>query len=472
MRRAFRAAAAFDLMLGSGACGAADPAAPLDAMAPGREAAAPAANDIARTLAQAARPITGGESDYADLLAAAGGTRRVLLGESTHGTHEYYRERGRITEALIERHGFNAVAIEGDWTPIRRLNDYVRGLGTDRSAAEAMGGLTRFPEWMWRNAEFAGFVERLRAINAGRPAERRVALYGMDVYDLFDAADAALAYLRTADPAAAKRAEAQYRCFRRFGRKTEAYGEATRNGTDCRRQAEAVLAELRRIPRPAGAEAAERHFAALRAAASVVAAEAYFRTAYSGSMAWNVRDQSMAATVEEIAAHAEAMSGQPGKVVMWSHNSHSGDARATDAANRGELNLGQLMRQRHGDQAFLVGFFSHGGTVLAAPDWGEAGRVYDMRAALAGSHAALFRRLGLPAFSLVLRGNRETAALLERPMEQRAIGVVYRPGSERLSHYFDARLAEQFDAAVYFDRSKAVSPLPHRPAPSRPRAGG
>jgi erythromycin esterase-like protein len=403
--------------------------------------------------------VTGGAGDYRDLLGTAGGTQRVLLGESTHGTHEYYRERGRISEMLIRDHGFNAIAIEGDWTPIRRLNDYIRGLGSDRSAAEAMRSLTRFPEWMWRNAEFRDFVERLRALNMERPEEQRVGLYGMDVYDLFESADAVVAYLRGADPAAAKRADAGYRCFRPFNRETHAYGESTRRGTSCRKQAETVLAELRRMPRPQGPEVAERHFAAVRSAASVAAAEAYFRTVYTGSLAWNVRDQRMAETVEEIAAHLQSVSGKPGKVVMWSHNTHSGDARATFAANRGELNLGQLMRQRHGQDAFLVGFFSHEGTVLAAAEWDAQGRVYDMRPALAGSYAALFRQLGKPAFSLLIRGNADAARLLRGPMLERAIGVVYVPQSERMSHYFDASLSEQFDAAIYFDRSKAVTPL-------------
>ncbi|HEX8585195.1 MAG TPA: erythromycin esterase family protein [Allosphingosinicella sp.] len=424
------------------------------ASGPGR-----AAEQISGSLAAAARPITGGAEDYREILSAAAGARRVLLGESTHGTHEYYRERGRITEMLVRDHGFNAVAVEGDWTPIRQLNDYVRGLGSDRSAEQAMGGLTGFPRWMWRNAEFRDFVERLRLLNMARPAAERVGLYGMDVYDLFGAADAAIAYLGGADRAAAKQAEAHYRCFRRHGRSAHAYGEATRSGRTCQRQAEAVLALIRKQPRPTEPEAAERHFAAVRSAASVAAAEAYFRTVYAGSLAWNVRDQRMAQNVEEIAEHLQSLSGRAGKVVMWSHNTHSGDARATFAADRGELNLGQLMRQRHGNDAFLLGFFSHGGTVLAASEWDQPGRVYDMRPALAGSYSALFRTIGLPAFSLLLRGKPDVQRHLKGPMLERAIGVVYQPHSERMSHYFEARLADQFDAAVYFNTTKAVTPL-------------
>jgi erythromycin esterase-like protein len=424
-----------------------------------KDAPAPGTKGAATLLAAAARPVTGGAEDYRDVVAAAGAAHRVLLGESTHGTHEFYRERGRISEMLIRDHGFNAVAVEGDWSPIRRLNDYVRGLGDDRSADQAMGGLTGFPRWMWRNAEFRNFVERLRLLNMARPAAERVGLYGMDVYDLFGAADAVTAYLRSASPAAAKQVEAQYRCFRRHSPNAHAYGEATRSGRTCQRQAETVVALVRKLPRPREPEAAERHFAAVRSAASVAAAEAYFRTVYAGSLAWNVRDERMAQNVEEIAEHLQALSGRPGKVVMWSHNTHSGDARATFAANRGELNLGQLMRQRHGEDAFLLGFFSHGGTVLAASEWDQPGRVYDMRPALSGSYSALFRSVGSPAFSLLLRGKPDVQRSLRGPMLERAIGVVYQPHSERMSHYFEASLADQFDAAVYFDTSKAVTPL-------------
>jgi erythromycin esterase-like protein len=412
------------------------------------------------TVRQAARPIAGTGTDYADVMAATSGARRILLGESTHGTHEYYRERGRLTERLIREQGVNAVAIEGDWSATHRVNLYVRGLGSDRNAGEALRGYTNFPAWMWGNADFRDFAERLRALNLERPAEQRVGLYGMDVYDLFDAAGAVQAWLKRTAPEAAERAARHYRCFAGYGRDRWAYGTATRNpGKICRTQAQAVLAEVRRLPVPADPVEAEARFAALRGAASVAAAEEYFRTASVGSLAWNVRDRHMADNVDEIAEHAQRMSGRPGKVVMWSHNTHSGDARATFAAERGELNLGQLMRQRHGQGAFLVGFFSHGGTVFAAPEWDARGRRYDMRPALPGSYSALFHAAGVPAFSLLIRGDPAVSRALAGPMLERAIGVVYVPSSERTAHYFRARLAEQFDAAIYFDRTTAVAPL-------------
>jgi erythromycin esterase-like protein len=428
--------------------------------APPPTSAPPAPPAGASAIAAAARAVTGAASDYDEILAAVASAdaRRVLLGESTHGTGEYYRERGRISERLIRERGFNAIAIEGDWSPTWRVNQYVRGLGADRSAQEAMAGYTRFPRWMWGNVEFRDFVERLRALNLQRPQNERIGVYGMDVYDLHEAAAAVIAYLSQVDAGAARRAESQYDCFDPYAT-TEAYGEATRSNVSCRAQAEAVLAEVRQVPRPAEPVAAERHFAAVRSAASVAGAEEYFRTAYAGGLSWNARDRRMAQNVEEIAEHLQALTGRLGKVVTWSHNTHSGDARATAMAGQGELNLGQLMRERHGQAAFLVGFFSYSGTVTAAPEWGAAGRVYDMRAALAESYEALFHATGLPAFSLLLRGNGEMGQVLGAPRLERAIGVVYLPQTERISHYFDARLAEQFDAAVYFDRSTAATPL-------------
>ncbi|HLL31782.1 MAG TPA: erythromycin esterase family protein, partial [Allosphingosinicella sp.] len=253
---------------------------PLSALAfqktrPGGESSDAAAAAV-RAVREAARPVTGAATDYGDILAATAGARRILLGESTHGTHEYYRERSRLTERLILEQGVNGVAIEGDWSATQRVNLYVRGLGPDRSAGEALRGYTNFPAWMWGNTDFRDFVERLRGINLERPAGERVGLYGMDVYDLFDSAEAVQAWLKRTAPEAAGRAARHYRCFARHGRDKWAYGIATRNPrSSCRAQAEAVLAEVRRLPRPADPVEAEARFAALRSAASVAAAEEY-----------------------------------------------------------------------------------------------------------------------------------------------------------------------------------------------------
>jgi erythromycin esterase-like protein len=437
-----------------GSGGSASPTAP-----PGTASPASSSADVAAIKA-AARPVTGTATDYTDVMAAVGDSTRILLGESTHGTHEYYRERARLSERLIRENGVNAIAIEGDWTPTFRVNLYVRGLGTDRTADEALQGYTRFPRWMWGNTDFRDFVERLRTYNLALPAAERVGLYGLDVYDLSEATDTVVAHLRLTDPARARRAQAQYRCFSRYGEDLHAYGAATRDPRrSCREEAGAVLAEVRRLPKPTDPGQAETHFGAVRSAASVVAAEEYFRITYTGSLSWNARDKRMAENVEEIAAHAASLTGRPGKVVTWSHNTHAGDARATSAANRGELDLGQLMRQRHGHAAFLIGFFTYTGTVMAADEWDQPGRVFDVRPALEASYSGLFHKTGMANFSLLMRGNEAVTRVLGGQMLERAIGVIYRPQTERQSHYFEARLSQQFDAAIFFARTKAVTAI-------------
>jgi erythromycin esterase-like protein len=282
----------------------------------------------------------------------------------------------------------------------------------------------------------------------------------MDVYNLFGAADAVVDYLAGVDPGAAARARTGYRCFARYRPEAERYGIATRQPSrSCASQAAAVLTELRARPRPADPVAAEALFSAVRSAASVVGAEEYHRASAAGSMSWNVRDRRMASTVVEIADHAAALSGQPGKVVVWAHNSHVGDARATDAPQRGEVNLGQLMRERAGAATFLLGFTTYGGTVMAAQGWGEPGRVHTLRPALAESDAGRFHAAGV-GNALFLLGNGSPAArLFQNQRLQRAVGVIYARATERQSHYLPARVAQQFDALIHWDMTRAVTPL-------------
>jgi erythromycin esterase-like protein len=312
---------------------------------------------------------------------------------------------------------------------------------------------------MWRNSDFAAFVEQLRAANLSRPPEQRVGLYGADVYDLFEAADAVVAHLGTLDRAAMQRARAQYRCLNGHGRDLHRYGEAAQSANrSCAVQAAAALDLVRRLPRPREPQAAEAHFAAIRAAASVVAAEEYIRTIHAGEDAWNLRDRRMADTVDAIAAHAARLTGREGRVVLWAHNSHVGDARATAAAAEGQLNIGQVMKERHGARTLLVGFLTHSGTVRAAPAWDQPDREFTLRNARSDSHGGLFHQTGLPSFMLLL-SNPQLSSALAAPMLQRAVGVVYAPETELQSHYGAARLPAQFDALIYFDRTRAVRRL-------------
>lgn len=403
----------------------------------------------------AVRPITGAVADYDSLLAQIGGARFVALGEMTHGTDEFYRERARVTERLIGERGFGAVAIEADWPETERINRYVRGVGSDRTAEQALANYTRFPRWMWRNEAFREFIERLRISNAALPPDRRAGVYGMDVYNLFGAADAVIAYATHAAPAEADHVRSAYRCFEKYRPETHRYGQAARRpGRSCENEAATVLRILRSLPRPGNSSRREEHFSAVRSAASVAGAEEYFRRVYVGSMAWNARDRRMAATIGEIADHVAQSSGSLGKVVVWAHNSHVGDARATEVQLRGELNLGQLLRQ-HGE-TYLVGFLTYTGTVMAAREWDAPGHVFELRPALPASHSGHLHAAGLGR-ALLFPGAAGPALAGTRP--ERAVGVVYARDTERISHYFQADLARQFDAVIYLDRTRAVAPL-------------
>ena len=439
-------------------------AATLAACSSSRELApdAVSAPDVA-LVREAAAPITGRDTDYDALMRLVGDARVVMLGESTHGTHEFYRERARITQRLIAEHGFTAVAIEGDWPEAFRVNQYVRGLGRDGSAEQALASFTEFPRWMWRNQEVRDLVRWMRTYNDARPAEGRVGFYGLDVYSLYESIDDVLTYLDANDAATAARVRTHYACFSRWRPEAQDYGAATQRGTSCEAQARDALGEVSRMGAtpPTDPAAAEALFSTLRNAHSVANAERYFRSAYAGAVSsWNIRDQDMSDALVAVEEHLRARASREPKVVVWAHNTHIGDARMTDAGEQGEHNIGQLTRERLGDAAVLVGFHTYTGTVFAASSWGAEGRVQTVRRALPESHAGLFHATGTPAFLLPLRNQVAVAAeLSDTPRLQRAIGVIYLPGSERQSHYFMARLGKQFDAVVFIDTTRAVTPL-------------
>jgi erythromycin esterase-like protein len=418
-----------------------------------------------RTLAEAVHPLVGAPDDFDALLALVGTAQFVLIGEASHGTHEFYRIRAEITKRLIREKGFTSVAVEADWPDAYRVNRYVRGRGSDTDATEALGGFKRFPQWMWRNADVLDFVGWLRAHNDGVPEGARVGFYGLDLYSLQASIEAVLRYLRVVDPAAAARALRRYGCFEHFGADPQGYGYAASLGLapSCETEVVEQLAELRR----SAAEYAQRDgrlepddlFFAEQNARLVRNAERYYRAMFgSRAESWNLRDQHMFETLDNLIAFHDAR-GRRERVVLWAHNSHLGDARATEMARSGELNLGQLVRTRYGRAACLVGFLTHGGTVTAASDWDEPAERKVVRPALPRSYEALCHDVGVPNFLLNLRAPGPATVALERPRLERAIGVIYRPDTERASHYFHACLPAQFDAALFYDTTRAVEPL-------------
>ncbi|HEV8583331.1 MAG TPA: erythromycin esterase family protein [Methylomirabilota bacterium] len=407
------------------------------------------------------QPLGGDARDYDALLALIGDARFVLLGEASHGTHDFYHERAEITKRLIAERGFTAVAAEADWPDAYRVNRYVRGAGDDAYAVDALGDFRRFPAWVWRNTDVVEFVEWLREHNEARPARARAGFYGLDLYSLRASMEAVLRYLARVDPKAAQVARTRYACFDQFGEETQVYGVLTGTGVSrtCEEEVVAELTDLRRraaeYARRGGEEAAEEFFFAEQNARLVKNAERYYRSMYLERVStWNLRDRHMVETLEALTGHL----GASAKVVVWAHNSHLGDARATDMSRRGELNVGQLVRERWGRQAVLVGFTTHHGSVTAAADWDAPAERKRVRPALAGSYEALFHDLRLPRFLLDCRAP-GAAENLGLPRLERAIGVIYRPDTERASHYFTARLLDQFDAVLHFDETRAVAPL-------------
>lgn len=409
---------------------------------------------------RAALPLTLEEEDYDPLLDWIGSRRIVLLGEASHGTHGFYRERAVITQRLIKEKGFNAIAIEGDWPDAHRVHRFVTGRGSDANARDALGGFQRFPAWMWRNMDVLAFLDWLHQFNASRPPAQRAGFYGLDLYSLHASIRAVLHYLDKVDPEAARRARARYACFDHFGEDPQAYGYAASHGMSkgCEDQVVAQLVELRR--RSGGLAACdgqvdpEDYFIAEQNARLVQNAERYYRILFEGGPAsWNVRDRHMSETLDRL-----TQTNPETKVVVWAHNSHVGDARATEMGDRGVVTLGQLARERFSDDVFLLGFTTHSGEVTAASAWDQPAERKIVRPALRESFEALFHDTQIPAFLLSMRAP-IIGPILDRPRLERAIGVVYLPESERLSHYFHCRLSAQFDAVIHLDRTKALVPF-------------
>jgi erythromycin esterase-like protein len=387
----------------------------------------------------------------------------VLIGEASHGTHEFYDMRAHLTQALIASRGFNIVALEADWPDTHRACRWVRGEGGDRSADQALADFVRFPRWMWRNRVMVRFLDWLRHHNVHRVARERACVYGLDLYSLHRSIDAVLRYLDGVDPAGASRARERYACFDVFGEDPQTYGHATTRGLapPCDREVVAQLLELQRraaeyVSRD-GRVAAEEFFSAEQNARVVSDAETYYRVMFgSGRESWNLRDRHMMATLEAVMRHVEKSSGHA-RAVVWAHNSHLGDARATEMGTIGELNVGQLVREKYGDGALSIGFTTHTGSVTAAQQWDNPAELMMVRPSAPGSYERLFHDTGLEAFALDLRG--ANRAVVPRPLLERAIGVVYRPATERRSHYFTASLADQFDIVIHVDETRGVEPL-------------
>ena len=409
---------------------------------------------------RAAVPLAFSPDDYDPLLEWIGNRGLVLIGEASHGTHDFYRERALITRRLIEEKGFNAVAIEGDWPDAYRVHRFIRGIGQDVTARDALGDFVRFPAWMWRNLDVLAFIDWVYQFNQTVAPQQRVGFYGLDLYSLHASIRAVLDYMEKVDPDGARRARYRYACFDHFGEDIQAYGYAASFGLtkDCEDQVVAQLVEMRRrsaqLASRDGRVEPDDYLSAEQNARLVQNAERYYRTMFGGRVeSWNVRDEHMSETIVWLRQN------RPGtKMVVWAHNSHLGDARATEMSSHGEHNVGQLMRERFSSDVFLIGFTTHSGEVTAASEWGAPAERKIVRPALKASYETLFHQTEIPAFLLSLR-NGGVIHVLDTPRLERAIGVIYRPETERLSHYFRSRMPGQFDAVIHMDRTMALIPF-------------
>jgi erythromycin esterase-like protein len=420
--------------------------------------------DALAAIRNAARWYEPTPDGFGPLLDSIGNASVVLIGEASHGTHEFYQTRAELTKALITTKGFNVVAVEADWPDAYRVNRWIRQMSTEDDAETALGDFTRFPRWMWRNRDVVEFLEWLHASNAPRPAAARTGFYGLDLYSLHASIDAVLTYLRKVDPTGAERARYRYSCFEDFGEDTQAYGYAATIGlsSSCEDDVVAQLVELRRraadYASRDGRIAADEYFFAEQNARLVRNAEEYYRSMFRGqALSWNLRDTHMMETLQALMTHVRQTSGDA-RAVVWAHNSHLGDARATSMGDSGELNLGQLVRQEYGQHARLIGLTTHTGTVTAASNWDEPVQRKRVRPSLPDSYERLFHDVDIPQFVLLLSDD-DIRPILSTPRLERAIGVIYRPDTERTSHYFKARLPEQFDAVIHIDDTHALEPL-------------
>lgn len=419
---------------------------------------------LGKTIRHHAVELKEYDENYQEIIDSIGDARFVFLGEATHGTHEFYKHRAEISKRLIATKGFNAIAVEADWPDACRCNRYIRRRSDDRSALEALNDFTRFPLWMWRNQEVVEFIEDLRQINSARSLHDEVGFYGLDLYSLYASIDAVIAYLQSTDPGAAKRAVQRYQGFEGFRERPQQYGFSSLAGITASAE-DAAVKQLLNLYRKRfeyleqdGISRADAHFCAEQNARLVISAERYYRAMFhEGVSTWNLRDTHMFQTLESLASHLSGTRTAEAKIIVWAHNSHSGDARATQAGRRGELNIGQLARMKYGNNSKLLGFTTSIGSVAAASSWDGEVEIKRVRPPLNESYEKMLSDAHIPQFFLPLNG--ETSSIFSEPKLERMIGVLYLPETERWSHYNYADITKQFDGIIHCEETTPVKPL-------------
>lgn len=412
-----------------------------------------------------ANPLEETRRDYDSIINRIGDSRFVLIGEATHGTHDFYNFRAELTKILIEEKNFDAVAVEADWPDAYRINRYVHGMDNGGDAINSLESFKRFPTWMWRNTAVLRFIEWLKNFNEQKKMPAKTGFYGIDLYSLHSSMNAVIDYLEKVDKNAAARARYRYSCFDHFGEDPQSYGYQAgyKVSESCEKEVIEQLIDLRKQAfdylRRDGFIAEDEYFFAEQNARIAQNAEKYYRSMYEGRVnTWNLRDRHMMETLESLSNHIAGQLKKDSKIIVWAHNSHLGDASFTEMSKRGELNLGQLVRRMYKHESVLIGFTTNSGTVSAASGWGSPVERKKVRPALADSYEYLFHKAEIPNFALIMNDSNEFKELQDERLE-RAIGVIYRPDTERMSHYFYANLPKQFDIVIHLDETKALEPL-------------
>lgn len=426
---------------------------------------------LIKIVSSASQPIKKSKDDYVSLLEDIGNARIVLIGEATHGTQEFYQTRIEITKRLIAEKNFMAVAIEGDWPDAYSIHRYVLGAGPITDYEIALRAFSRFPSWMWCNVTLPPFLKWLRSYNDNLTSSReKIGFFGLDLYSLNASMQAVIDYLHKVDPQSVQRALSRYACFDHMKPDPQTYGYLSSSGIkkSCLREAIDQLLEMQHhafdYVRQDDLATEDEYLSATQNARVVKNAERYYRSMFEGHVqSWNIRDEHMVETLTILANALENRFGEPAKIVIWAHNSHVGDARATEMGSQGEVNMGQLIKEQYDTDAYSIGFSTFQGTVTAASDWDRPAECKKLVPGIEGSYEDLFNHCEHENFLLKLQNNAQLEHYLSLPRLQRAIGVIYRPETERTSHYFFSRLCYQFNSIIHFDHTTAVQPLEINP---------
>jgi Erythromycin esterase homolog len=411
-------------------------------------------NDLMEKVSRTALAFSGPQ-DAREIIERAGEAKFVLLGEASHGTSDFYTHRAALSKRLIEEKGYRFVAVEGDWPSCYALNRYVKGHADSGSdAKDALKDFTRWPTWMWANREIAEFAEWLRSYNSGKPEEEKVGFFGIDLYSLWESMHELLHYLESKGGAQLEAAKRAFECFEPHGGDEQSYAvAASLYGEGCEDEVVDLLRQLQDKWRNASTDDREKKLNAELNALAVRGAEKYYRTMIRhDAESWNVRDRHMVDVLEKLME----FHGEDSRAIVWEHNTHIGDARATDMVDEGMVNVGQLLRERHGKEVYAVGFGTYEGTVIAGRSWGAPAQEMSVPSAMSGSWEELLHRIGPEDKLLLFPSNDPTVD--EAVHGHRAIGVVYHPERER-GNYVPTCLSKRYDAFIYLDRSKALSPL-------------